>query len=349
MSEPVVAGVKPAYYELEKGRSYLWCACGLSKRQPFCDGSHTGTGIEPVRYTAEADGEEVLFCMCKRTSNGPHCDGAHNALPGAYVEDDPDSPANRRIPEIGFTEGAIAPLDHGCYVYSRDRADYAEVGALRYAKVITPSLGARHQSQFYCEVDGSGPLVSVGDREAVLFVASGRGRAEIAGEPFELDADTGVYIRRGEAFRLIGDGRLSVYVSACPAADDLEFPAELAQAFDRSQPERRVPIDPAKRQAMAARFFQMLVDKSVGSTVVTQFVGHIPKSKAAMHRHLYEEALIILRGEGMMWTESRKAPVKAGDVIFFPRKAAHSLESTSETGMDVVGVIYPGDNPSINY
>jgi mannose-6-phosphate isomerase-like protein (cupin superfamily) len=50
-----------------------------------------------------------------------------------------------------------------------------------------------------------------------------------------------------------------------------------------------------------------------------------------------------------MWTEDRKVEVKAGDVIFLPRKQIHSLEATSAEGIDVVGVICPGDNPSINY
>ena len=68
-----------------------------------------------------------------------------------------------------------------------------------------------------------------------------------------------------------------------------------------------------------------------------------------MHRHLYEEALIILSGEGVMWNDKSRARVAAGDVIFFPRKHAHSLECTALEGMLVVGLIHPGDNPGINY
>jgi mannose-6-phosphate isomerase-like protein (cupin superfamily) len=100
---------------------------------------------------------------------------------------------------------------------------------------------------------------------------------------------------------------------------------------------------------MGPRYFQCLVDKRIGSNVITQFIGHIPQSKAAPHRHLYEESLIVLSGEGCMWTESRKALVRAGDVIFLPRKQEHSLEATTPQGLEVVGVICPGDNPSINY
>ena len=50
-----------------------------------------------------------------------------------------------------------------------------------------------------------------------------------------------------------------------------------------------------------------------------------------------------------MWTENLKAPVSAGDVIFLPRKQLHSLEATGAEGMLVVGTIYPGNNPAINY
>jgi mannose-6-phosphate isomerase-like protein (cupin superfamily) len=100
---------------------------------------------------------------------------------------------------------------------------------------------------------------------------------------------------------------------------------------------------------MGDRFFQMLVDRRHGSDVVTQFIGNIPLSKGEPHRHLYEEALIFLKGEGVVWTETVKAEVKAGDVLFLPRKLLHSVQCTSERGLDVVGVIYPGDNPAINY
>lgn len=74
--EPRIAGRKPKGVTLTKGESYAWCACGQSKNQPFCDGSHVGTGFTPVTFTAEEDGEAYL-CMCKRSGNPPFCDGTH--------------------------------------------------------------------------------------------------------------------------------------------------------------------------------------------------------------------------------------------------------------------------------
>ncbi len=80
MSDPVIVERKPLGVELEAGKNYFWCACGLSKKQPFCDGSHASTDIKPVKFTAEKDGVANL-CMCKHTANNPFCDGSHAKLP----------------------------------------------------------------------------------------------------------------------------------------------------------------------------------------------------------------------------------------------------------------------------
>ncbi|MCP4077406.1 MAG: CDGSH iron-sulfur domain-containing protein [Gammaproteobacteria bacterium] len=53
MSKPVNPQNKPYTVEVEAGETYYWCACGRSKNQPFCDGSHQGTGFQPVAFTAE--------------------------------------------------------------------------------------------------------------------------------------------------------------------------------------------------------------------------------------------------------------------------------------------------------
>lgn len=79
MSEPVIAQKSPYAVEVEEGKAYFWCACGRSKNQPFCDGSHKDTGFQPVRWKAEASGRK-FFCGCKRTAGQPFCDGSHNGL-----------------------------------------------------------------------------------------------------------------------------------------------------------------------------------------------------------------------------------------------------------------------------
>jgi len=78
MSEPVIFDKKPAVLELEP-KTYVWCACGRSKNQPFCDGSHAGTGMAPKPFKVE-EKKKVVLCNCKHTANPPFCDGTHSKL-----------------------------------------------------------------------------------------------------------------------------------------------------------------------------------------------------------------------------------------------------------------------------
>ena len=81
MADPVVAQKAPYPVEVEAGKTYYWCACGQSSKQPFCDGAHAGSGFTPKPYKAEAAGT-VYFCGCKFTHNAPLCDGTHANLTG---------------------------------------------------------------------------------------------------------------------------------------------------------------------------------------------------------------------------------------------------------------------------
>jgi CDGSH iron-sulfur domain-containing protein 3 len=76
---PKTAQKAPFPVEVEEGKSYFWCACGQSAKQPFCDGSHKGSEFSPVKYTAPAS-KKVFFCGCKHTGKAPLCDGSHKAL-----------------------------------------------------------------------------------------------------------------------------------------------------------------------------------------------------------------------------------------------------------------------------
>lgn len=84
MSKPVIADNKPSKVMLKKGQTYLYCTCGLSNKQPFCDGSHSTTEFRPQLFTAEKDGDGFL-CMCKRSANAPYCDGSHGQIDDSQI------------------------------------------------------------------------------------------------------------------------------------------------------------------------------------------------------------------------------------------------------------------------
>ncbi len=79
MTDKAVIAQKGSYeVELEPG-TYFWCACGRSKNQPFCDGSHKVTDLEPVEFEV-TEKKTVYLCGCKRSKNKPFCDGTHETL-----------------------------------------------------------------------------------------------------------------------------------------------------------------------------------------------------------------------------------------------------------------------------
>ena len=79
MTDPVIAQKSPMPVDVEVGKTYFWCACGKSAKQPFCDGSHGGSDFMPMQWTAD-ETKRVFFCCCKHTSGQPLCDGSHSNL-----------------------------------------------------------------------------------------------------------------------------------------------------------------------------------------------------------------------------------------------------------------------------
>ena len=86
---PIIAAKTPAGVDVEEGETYYWCRCGRSNDQPFCDGSHKGTGLTPLEFTAETS-EEVYLCRCKGTADAPFCDGTHSGLQAEVGEPVPE-------------------------------------------------------------------------------------------------------------------------------------------------------------------------------------------------------------------------------------------------------------------
>jgi len=85
MTKPKIADTRPIPVELKGGETVYWCACGRSANQPFCDGAHQGTGIEPLAFTPEKY-DKYFLCQCKRTQQPPLCDGSHKQITAADLD-----------------------------------------------------------------------------------------------------------------------------------------------------------------------------------------------------------------------------------------------------------------------
>ena len=78
MKNPATPQKSPYKVLIVKDKVYFWCACGLSQKQPFCDGSHKREGeFKSIKYIAE-ESKEIFFCGCKMTKHPPFCDGSHS-------------------------------------------------------------------------------------------------------------------------------------------------------------------------------------------------------------------------------------------------------------------------------
>ena len=76
---PEIGGRAPIAVDVTAGETYWWCACGRSQDQPWCDGSHKGTGITPMEFKVDQE-KNYALCQCKRSGDNPWCDGSHSKL-----------------------------------------------------------------------------------------------------------------------------------------------------------------------------------------------------------------------------------------------------------------------------
>jgi CDGSH-type Zn-finger protein len=78
MNEAIIFQKSPIVQKVEPG-TYWWCACGRSKAQPFCDGSHKGTELVPIKAEI-TEAKTVAWCGCKHSQHALFCDGSHAKL-----------------------------------------------------------------------------------------------------------------------------------------------------------------------------------------------------------------------------------------------------------------------------
>jgi len=130
MPDPHIADTKPQVVDVKAGETIWWCHCGLSKKQPHCDGSHQGTDFTPLEFIAEKEGK-VAFCLCKHTAKEPRCDGSHDALPPVELEV-PDASRTTwyKVAEAGeMRDGGVRSVQAGSLTLALTCFD-GQIGAL---------------------------------------------------------------------------------------------------------------------------------------------------------------------------------------------------------------------------
>ena len=265
----------------------------------------------------------------------------------------------------------VVTLEGGCRVSNmHDGAPIAR-GSLRIWKQIGRATRAAAISLNVLEfAPGLSPAIRNDNCDQTLYVLDGweRGRPVrnevstargsrwanllIEGKPYEINPNSGIYIRPGETFAInnAGPEAITIISSQCPDPDrspHFVSPPSSHPTAGASAP--IVRLADQRAQPTADRWYRVIVDDGIGSVNATQFVGSIPPGRAPDHFHNYEEVLFILKGEGRMWAGETSAPIASGSCIYLPNGQVHCLENTGEGELRLLGVFYPAGSPSVRY
>lgn len=175
-------------------------------------------------------------------------------------------------------------------------------------------------------------------RDELLYVVSGRGSLELEGEPYDLEPDSGAYVRAGETYAVENDGpeELVVVSTTVPVEQVYRSPREVIVRF-ADQPELR---------ADAKRTYRYLVNQDAGCMDATQFVGIVEPCRAPDHSHTYDEVGYIAEGEGFAHIGDESLPLAPGTCFHLPPETVHCIENVGPGVMRIVGVFHPSGDPA---
>ena len=177
-------------------------------------------------------------------------------------------------------------------------------------------------------LDVSGELEGeTGDRQEILYVLTGNGTLELAGETHALEPDAGILLLPGEDYAIVGDLRL-VAVDA-PAEGEIERERVVSRFADREE-----------ERADEKRTFRVLHQGEL-----TQFIGIVEPCRAPDHSHPYDEVGYIVEGEGIAHIAGEQVPLRAGSCFYLPPGCVHCIENTGPGVMRIMGVFHPAGSP----
>ena len=245
-------------------------------------------------------------------------------------------------------------LEGGCRVTQMNEGTPEISGSLKIWTHIGRASGAEAISLRVLEFGrGLSRQLHNSSSEEVLYVL-GPVRDEIDvtidQQSFVVGSDTGIFLQPGKSLQVMNPGNEPIAMVSCRCPDETESAAVSTNTQSTTlEREPFVRLSDRKAESTADRWYRVLVDDSVGSEQVTQFVGSIPPGRAPDHFHHYEEVLFILRGEGRMWAGETNTPIGPGSCVYLPRRQVHCVENTGEGELRLLGVFYPAGSPSVRY
>ena len=256
-------------------------------------------------------------------------------------------------------------LEGGCRVSRLREGTPEERGSLRIFRHVDRTTGASAISLRVLEfAPGLSPTFANAACDEILFVLAGKGVVLLEGQSYPVVPETGIYLKPGARLAVEVDDAnpepLTMISSRCPdPGPDPAVGSPAARAADRSglaqvatSRSSRPPLvrlSDCAPETTADRWYRVLLDETVGSAQVTQFVGGIPPGRAPDHYHEYEEVLCILKGQGRLWAGASNTPIEPGSCVFLPRRQVHCVENTGSGELRLLGVFYPAGSPAVRY
>jgi mannose-6-phosphate isomerase-like protein (cupin superfamily) len=168
----------------------------------------------------------------------------------------------------------------------------------------------------------------------------------------EVGPETGVFVppRAQLVLAASGDGPLTLVSAQCPdPGPELRLAAPLTVPAGGSARGAVARLGEREARPTGDRWYRVLIDDTLGSRQVTQFVGAIPPGRAPDHFHEYEEVLCFLTGQGRLWAGEVSAPVGPGLCAFLPRRQVHCTENTGSGELRLLGIFHPAGSPAVSY
>ena len=176
------------------------------------------------------------------------------------------------------------------------------------------------------------------DRDELLYVVAGTGTLELEDEAYDLEPESGAYVRAGETYTVenAGPDELVVVSTSVPVEQAYRPPREVIVRF-ADRPELR---------ADAKRTFRYLVNQDAGCMDATQFVGIVEPCRAPDHSHHYDELGYIVEGQGYAHIDGEAIPLRPGSCFHLPPEQVHCIENTGPGVMRILGVFHPSGDPA---